>query len=411
MILTIDRLGHLGDGIAAGPVFVPMTLPGEVVEGDVTGDQMPAPRIVTPSTDRVRPPCPHFKSCGGCALQHASDGFVESWKAGIVRSALAAHGLDAPIQKVETSPARSRRRAVFAGRRTKKGAMVGFHARASDAVIEIPNCQLLLPQIVDLIPGLAGLTQIGTSRKAELALTVTWSDAGADVAVRGGKPLDGPFRAELAGFADRNRLARLTWDGDLIAERHPPVQRFDGITVTPPPGAFLQATHQGQAALLDAVTRAVGPARRVVDLFAGCGTFALPLARRAMVHAVEGSSDMLAALDTGWREAAGLKQVTTEARDLFRRPLLPIDLRPFDAAVIDPPRAGAEVQTVQLAASTIPRIAALSCNPVTFARDARVLTDAGFVLDWIDVIDQFRWSPHIELAARFTRSHMASRAR
>ncbi len=411
MILTVDRLGHLGDGIAAGPVYAPLTLPGEVVEGDMTGDRMSAPRIVTPSPDRVRPPCPHFKSCGGCALQHASDEFVASWKAGIVRSALAAHGLGVPILKVETSPPKSRRRAVLAGRRTKKGAIVGFHARASDTVIEVPNCQLLLPQIVDLIPVLENLTQIGTSRKAELALTVTWSEAGADVVVKGGKPLDGRFRTELASFAVKNGLVRLTWDDDLIAERHPPVQRFDGIAVIPPPGAFLQATHHGEAALLAAVTRAVGPAKRIVDLFAGCGTFALPLARRAQVHAVEGSPDMLSALDTAWREATGLKRVTTEARDLFRRPLVPLELKRFDAAVIDPPRAGAKAQIAELAASGIPRIAAVSCNPVTFARDAKTLIDAGYSLDWVEVIDQFRWSPHVELAARFTRSHMASKAR
>jgi 23S rRNA (uracil1939-C5)-methyltransferase len=187
----------------------------------------------------------------------------------------------------------------------------------------------------------------------------------------------------------------------VIALRTAPVQRFGRALVTPPPGAFLQATEHGEAALLAAVTEAVGPARRIADLFAGIGTFALPLAERAEVHAVEGDPAMTAALEKGWRQAQGLKRLTVEARDLYRRPLDADELKGFDAVVIDPPRAGAEAQTVALAGSGVPVIAAVSCNPVTFARDARVLIAAGYVLDWVQVVDQFRWSAHVELAARF----------
>ncbi|MBV0913543.1 class I SAM-dependent RNA methyltransferase [Anianabacter salinae] len=401
--LTIERLGHLGDGIASGPVFVPLTLPGERVAGEIDGDRMPSPRIVTPSPQRVSPPCGHFKTCGGCALQHASDGFVADWKAEVVCTALAAQGLDAPIRGVHTSPPASRRRATLSGRRTKKGALVGFHARASDVIVDIPGCTLLLPQIVALRPVLEGLTILGGSRKAELGFAITWSDLGADIAVWGGKPLDGPLRAALAVEVGKHGLARLTWDGEWIAERAPPVQSMDGIAVVPPPGAFLQATVEGEDALRRAVEEAVGPARRIVDLFAGCGTFALPLSRGAEVLAVEGDAALLAALETAWRKAQGLRTIRQEKRDLFRRPLLPDELAGYDAVVIDPPRAGAEAQMDQIAASDVPVVAAVSCNPVTFARDARRLVSAGYRIDWIDVVDQFRWSPHVELVARITR--------
>ncbi len=403
MKLRIDRLGHLGDGIAPGPVYVPLTLPGEEIEGAVDGGRIATPRIITPSRDRVAPRCRHFKTCGGCALQHAADAFVESWKADQVRSALAAHGLAAPIRAVHTSPPGSRRRAVLSGRRTKKGAQVGFHARASQVIVDIPDCRVVAPEIIALLPELETLTRLGASRRSELSLTVTMTGAGADLSVTGGRDADGALRADLGSFAGRAGLARLTWNKETIAQVRPPVQSFDGIACVPPPGAFLQATREGEAALLRSVREAVCDAGRVADLFAGCGTFALPLARQAEVHAVESAPEMLQALDAAWRHSEGLKRVTTEARDLFRRPLLPADLAGFDAIVIDPPRAGAEAQAHQIAASAVRYVAFVSCNPVTFARDAAILAERGFRLDWIDVVDQFRWSPHVELAARLSR--------
>ncbi len=405
MTWTIQRLGHRGDGIAEGPVFAARTLPGEEIDGELEGDRVAAPRILLPSPERAKAPCRHYGGCGGCALQHASNGFVTEWKADLVRSALAAHDLPAPIRDISVSPPRSRRRATFSGRRTKKGALVGFHARASDTIVETPDCQLVLPEIAVRLPVLESLVRFGASRRAELSMLVTWSRSGADLAVRGGLPLDGPLRAQLALFAGTSGLARLSWDGDIIAEAHAPIQSFDGIEMAPPAGAFLQATAEGEAALRRSVHEAVGDADRIVDLFAGCGTFALPLARQAEVHAAEADSDSLRALDRAWRFAEGLRKVTTEVRDLFRRPLLPEDLMRFGAAVIDPPRAGGEAQFKALAQAKIPRIAAVSCNPVTFARDAAVLTRAGYRLEWIDVVDQFRWSPHVELAALFVTAN------
>jgi 23S rRNA (uracil1939-C5)-methyltransferase len=404
--VTIRRLGLHGDGVAEGPVYVPRTLPGEVVAGDVAGQTMPEPKIITPSSRRVSPPCRHYKSCGGCQLQHADDAFVAAWKVDVVRNALKTHGLEPHFPPIVTSPPRSRRRAGLAARRTKKGALVGFHGRASDTITPIPECQLLMPDLLAALPVAEALALAGGSRKATLSVMVTYSDQGLDVAVSDGKPLDGPLRLHLASICEAKGLARLTWRDEVIAMRALPVQSFDGIAVTPPPGAFLQATEHGQAALTDAVRRIVGDARQVFDLFAGCGTFALPLARQAEVHAVEGDGDMLAALDSGWRHADGLKKVTTERRDLFRRPLMPDELAKAQAIVIDPPRAGAEAQIAEIARSHRPPLAYVSCNPQTFARDAATLVSAGYALDWVQVVDQFRWSPHIELAARFSATHM-----
>lgn len=404
MQLTIERLGHLGDGIAQGPdgpVYVPQTLPGEVIEGDLQGDRLTGQRIVTPSPDRVKPPCPHARTCGGCLMQHASDGFVAEWKQGIIRGALAGQGIEADLRPILTSPAQSRRRATLAGRKTKGGTLMGFHARASDMLVSVPNCKLLDPALVAAFPALEGLIRIGGTRTTELSLTVTRSLAGPDVAVTGGKELDQTLRLDLARACEAGGIARLTWNDETVAFAAPPVQRFGTALVTPPPGAFLQATPQGEAALVTAMRAAIGPARRVIDLFAGCGTFSLPLAEQAEVHAVEGLAALTTALDKAARATPGLRRVTTETRDLFRRPLEPDEFKGIDAVVIDPPRAGAEAQTECLARARVPVIAAVSCNPATFARDARILLGAGYRLDWVQGVDQFRWSSHVELAARF----------
>ena len=402
--LTIERLGHLGDGIARGPVFVPLTLPGEEVEGVVEADRMDAPRITRPSADRVRPPCTHFRSCGGCTLMHAADPFVADWKAAVIATALAAHGLEAPMRPAATSPPRSRRRAVLAGRRTKKGALVGFHARHSDVIVALTECYVLAPPLFALIPTLAEITQLGGSRSATLSFALTLTETGIDCAVTGGKPLDGDLRAALPRF--RDRIARLTWGDEPGYADVTPTLHFGPVAVAPPPGAFLQATSEGEAALRSAVAEALAGATRIADLFAGCGTFALPLATRAPVHAVEGAEEMTTALGHAVRHAQGLKTVTVETRDLFRRPLYPDELKGIDGLVIDPPRAGAEAQVAQIAAAQVPRVALVSCNPVTFARDAAALVAAGYRLNWVQPVDQFRWSPHVELVASLSLPHL-----
>ncbi|WP_136443347.1 class I SAM-dependent RNA methyltransferase [Pacificoceanicola onchidii] len=400
-VITIERLGHKGDGIAPGPIFVPGALPGEEVSGDIVNGVMAKPSIVTPVPERVKASCAHAKSCGGCQLQHASDAFVENWKTDIVARALDAHGLSTDIRACVTSPAQSRRRARFSARRTKKGALAGFHQKASDIVVSVPNCQLVTPALAGSLPMVEALAILGASRKSELSVLVTESLGGLDVFVSGGKDVDTQLRVALSDLARKFDLARLAWDDEVITRR-PAYQRFGTADVVPPPGSFMQATAAGEAALLEAVREALGAMgknAKIADLFAGCGTFALPLARDMRVHAVEGEKSMVQALDHGWRNAEGLKHVTHEARDLFRNPLMLDELDRLDGVVIDPPRAGAEAQIAEIARAKVPRVAHVSCNPVTFARDCATLVQAGYTLDFVQVVDQFRWSTHVEVAA------------
>ncbi|WP_371038825.1 class I SAM-dependent RNA methyltransferase [Rhodosalinus sp. FB01] len=403
--VRIERLGRLGDGLGDGLV-VPGALPGELVEGEEADGALGEVRILEPSADRVAPPCPHARRCGGCRLQHASDALVAGWKADLVRAALARHGLAPGIASVETSPAASRRRAALSARRTKKGALAGFHVKGSDEIVPVPGCRVLHPDLLAALPLAEALARLGASRKGELTVAVTRTEAGLDVAASGGKAADGPMRAALADIVHAHDLARLSWEGEVIAMARPPVLQMGRARVVPPPGAFLQATADGEAALLAAVRAGLGPARRAADLFAGCGTFARPLAEGAEVHAVEADAAMLAARDAGWRGAPGLKRVTTEPRDLFRDPLLAPELGEFDGVVIDPPRAGAAAQMAELAAARVARVAHLSCTPATFARDAATLVAAGYRMGPVRVVDQFRWSSHVELVAGFEAPHI-----
>ncbi len=404
--VTITRLGRQGDGLArlgGQDLFVAGALPGETVEGIPENGRIPAPRIMTPSASRVAPPCPHARSCGGCALQHAADEFVAAWKREQIERALKGHGIAATVLPPVTSPPRSRRRATLAGRRTKKGTTVGFHARRSDRIVEIPGCILLHPDLMATLPALHALTRAGGSRKGEVLFALTRSEAGVDVAARGGRDLDAGLLQQLAAIAREARLARLTWNEEPVVQIAPPAQRFGPARVVPPPGGFLQATAEGEAALVGAVLEDTAGATRVADLFAGAGTFSLPLARHRAVTAVESDAAALAALDRGWRETPGLKPVATEQRDLFRRPLLAAELARFDAVVLDPPRAGAAAQCRELATSPVGRIVHVSCNPASFARDAATLLAGGYRIGPVLPVDQFRWSPHVELVATFTR--------
>lgn len=395
--MIVETLTKEGQGRTADGTLIPRTLPGEEVEQTETGT-----RILTPSPNRVAAPCRHFKTCGGCAVQHMSDAAVAEWKQDVVRTALRNQGLPEDLAGIETSPANSRRRAKLTGRRTKKSAAVGFLRAGSDMLVEVPDCQLLSPALIAGFPAAQALTAMVCSRKGEVALTLTETLSGLDVLLTADRALDGPLRLDLAQVAQDHGLARLTYGDEVIAQRHPPALAFGRARVVPPPGAFLQATQHGEQALIRAVRTAIGPAKRVADLFSGCGTFSLPIAEGAEVHAVESDAAMLTALDTGWRNAQALKRITTERRDLFRRPLEVDELAKFDAVVIDPPRAGAEAQTTALATAKRPVIAMVSCNPASFARDARVLTQAGYTMDPPQVIDQFRWSAHVELVTRFT---------
>lgn len=402
--ITIDTLGAAGDGIAPGPIYAPFTLPGEVVEGEIINGRMDAPKIVMPSSDRVSAPCPHFRRCGGCAVQHASDSYVADWKRQQIIDALAARGITGvDVRETITSPAQSRRRATFAARRTKKSVQIGFHGRKSDEIIPLTTCVVVHPDLLAAFPAIEACARLGASRKSALRATVTRTENGLDLAIEGGKPLEKQSLLDAAALAEAHDLARLTWNGETLVTRRPPHQRIGPALVAPPPGGFLQATQQGETALLDAAREAIGAPSKLIDLFSGSGAFSIPFADRTEVHAVEGEGALLAALTKGWKAVGGLARVTTEVRDLFRRPLLAEELNAYAAAIIDPPRAGAKAQMEQLATSTIPTIASLSCDAGSFARDARTLIDGGYTLNWAQPVDQFRWSPHVEIAAKFSR--------
>ncbi len=402
--VTIATLGAQGDGVTADGLFVPGALPGEVVRINATGHRASLVDIVKPALERVVPVCPQFGACGGCSLQHAGDGWLADWKRDLVARALAARGIEGvAIGETLTSPPRSRRRMVFTGRRTRKGAVVGLHGKASGGIVAISDCTLCQPPIVAALPALEELVVAGASRKGEIRLAVTATPAGLDVAVTDGKPVEGPLYGELVAIAATTDFARLTWQGEPVVTRRAPSLPMGLARTAPPPGGFLQATAEGELALVVSVRKAIGAARTVADLFAGSGTFALPLAETAEIRAVESDAAALEALDAAWRQAPGLKRIVTETRDLLRRPLLAREFKGTDAVVIDPPRQGARVQTEQLALSDVPCIAAVSCNPATFARDARILIDGGFTLEWVQPIDQFRWSPHVELVAGMRR--------
>jgi 23S rRNA (uracil1939-C5)-methyltransferase len=400
-VVNVEALNVRGEGVA-GELRIPRSLPGEIVTGRVENGRIDAPRIVTPSPDRVAPPCPHFRRCGACSLQHARDGFVAVWKAQVVRDALARVGIGAEIARVETSPAGTRRRAALAGRKTKKGAQVGFHVARGAEIVAIPSCRVLRADILAALPTLEALTRVAAPRGAEIGLHVTATETGLDLAVTGAKPWDRATMEAVAPLAPA--FARATWNGEPALQQMAPVVAFGPARVTPPPAAFLQATAEGEAALVASTARTLTDASRVIDLFSGCGTFTFPAARSAAVHAVEGDGAALGALAQAARHATGLRPITTERRNLARAPVTTKELGAYDVAILDPPRAGAAAQVDELARADLRAIAAISCKPATFARDAATLVAAGWRMGPVTVVDQFRWSAHIELAATFTRA-------
>jgi 23S rRNA (uracil1939-C5)-methyltransferase len=406
--LEIQRLGAQGDGVAdhdGRQVFVPLALPGETVAAEVNTDRATITEILTPGPDRHPPRCAHYGDCGGCSLQHLNDAPYLAFKREQVVTALSFQKIDAPVDPIISINPRTRRRAVFAAHRAGKQIHIGFHSRRSHRIVPIRDCAVITPGLLALLPKLEPLAAITAPPKDALTITATETVTGFDIALAGvprGFPADGRVRAvQLAGGLG---LARLSINGEVVMERTAPTLRAGAALLTPPPGGFLQACSESEATMLSLVREAVGDARKVVDLFAGAGTFSLPLASTATVHAAENDEAALASLDRAARKAQGLKPVTIEKRDLFRRPLTRDDLKRFDAAVIDPPRAGAEAQTRELAASSIKRIAMISCNAQTFARDLSLMLATGYRITRITPIDQFLWSPHVEIVAQLRKS-------
>jgi 23S rRNA (uracil1939-C5)-methyltransferase len=408
--IAIARIGHRGDGIAdtpAGPIYVPYTLPGEIVEVESWPghpDRRHLIRVDVASPERIAPVCPHFGTCGGCALQHWSAARYRDWKRALVVEALAQAGLDAPVAGLIDAHGEGRRRAVFHARRGTHDVLeVGFAALRAHHLVAIDRCPVLAAALAGSIEAAWAIAETLEREKKPLDIQVTATEAGLDVDVRGSGPLTTARGGELARIAERHRLARLTRHGELVSQRAAPAVTIGRARVLLPPGAFLQTTAAGEAALAALVVAHCEGAGRIADLFAGVGPFALRLAEHGRVTAADNDSEAVAALKRAAAATQGLKPVETQLRDLFRRPFVPVELKGFDVVVFDPPRQGAQAQARELAASAVPRVVAVSCNPATFARDARILVDGGYRLVAVTPVDQFLYSAHVELVARFER--------
>jgi 23S rRNA (uracil1939-C5)-methyltransferase len=408
--LSIKRLGHRGDGVTdgpTGPIYVPYTLPGEIVEVEAWQghpDRRHLLAVERPSSERIAPICPHFGVCGGCALQHWREDRYRAWKRDLVATALSQVGLSTEVDALVDAHGEGRRRAVFHARRTTHGILqVGFAALHAHHIVGIDHCPILAPGLKGAI-AIAWAIAEGLALEAKpLDIQVTATESGLDVDVRGSGPLSPQRLTALANLAERHRIARLTRHGELVAQRAKPTVRMGRAAVPLPPGSFLQATAEGETALTHLVTARVGSAKNVADLFAGVGPFALRLAERARVIAVDADEAAVSALREASTTTSGLKPIDAIRRDLFRQPLVAQELARLDAVVFDPPRQGAEQQAHQLARSSVPRVVAVSCNQTTFARDAKILESGGYRITAVTPVDQFRYSAHVEIVACFVR--------
>ncbi|KQT88054.1 class I SAM-dependent RNA methyltransferase [Aurantimonas sp. Leaf443] len=403
-IVTIERLATKGDGVAAGSgLFVPFTLPGERVSVEREARRARLLSVIEASPERVEPPCPHFGACGGCDLQHASDDLYRAFKRGLVADALAREGVSAEVAPLVPCAPASRRRVTLTAVRAGGRVLLGYNAALTNTVVAIETCPISLPAIVAALPALRRIAALLVDRKRPLRLTVTHTASGLDVSAEDARKLDDKVRQDAISQTLADGLARLSVAGEILVEQRPVLVSVGPHLVPLPPGAFVQAVAATEAAMADLVTAHLSGARRVADLFAGFGAFGLRLAHHAAVHAVEGEAKPLEALTATVRQTPGLKPVTTEKRDLFRRPVTAKELNRFDALVFDPPRAGAEAQAREIAASNLSRVAAVSCNPVTLARDLSILTQAGFAVTSATPFDQFLWSHHVEAVALLER--------
>jgi 23S rRNA (uracil1939-C5)-methyltransferase len=408
--LTIARLGHRGDGVAdtaAGPVYVPYTLPGETVTVEpVAGhpDRRHLDHVDRPSHERSVPICKHFTQCGGCAMQHWSLAEYHLWKRGLVAEALEHAGVLAPLASLIDAHGQGRRRAVLHARRGARDLLeVGFTAPRAHHIVAIDRCPILEPALDGAIPAAWAIAEILKPADKPLDIQVTATESGMDVDVRGSGPLSAGRTTQLAGVADKHRLARITRHRELVAQAAQPLLKVGRAQVPLPPGAFLQATAAGEATLARLVLEHAGVAKRVTDLFCGIGTFALRLAERARVTAADSEANAIKALERAAANTSGLKPIECQVRDLFRRPLMATEFKSFDAVVFDPPRQGAEAQARELVKSAVPVVIAVSCDATSFARDARILVNGGYKLVSVTPVDQFRYSFHVEMVGKFEK--------
>jgi 23S rRNA (uracil1939-C5)-methyltransferase len=408
--LTIDHVGHRGDGVAAGgdgPVYIPGTLPGEAVEVEpVPGqpDRRHLLAIEKSSAERVAPICPHFGVCGGCALQHWQETPYRVWKRSLVVEALRQAGIEAPVGELVDAHGDGRRRVVFHARRSNQGILeVGFSAARAHRLVAIDRCPVLAKSLDGALKAAWAIAEELTPANKPLDIAATATDEGLDIDVRGSGPLKATLTGALARIATQHDLARLTRHGELIVQARTPTLRIGAATVPLPPAAFLQATAAGEATLSALAGAATAGAKSIADLFAGVGPFALRLAATARILAADDDDQALAALKRAAATTPGLKPVTTERRDLFKNPLVTAELDRFDAVAFDPPRQGAQAQSRELARSRVPIVVAVSCDAGTFARDMRFLIDGGYRLAAVTPVDQFRYTPHLEIVARLDK--------
>jgi 23S rRNA (uracil1939-C5)-methyltransferase len=408
--LLIDHVGQRGDGVCftgGESLFVPYTLGGETVEaGPVAGhpDRRRLSRIVDASPERIDPFCSYFGACGGCAIQHWQPAAYRAWKRRIVVETLEHAGIACEVGELIDAHGAGRRRITVHARRGDDGELrTGFAAASSHAIVAIDDCPILDPALRGALDAARALAEALKPTNKPLDIQVTAASNGLDVDVRGSGPLTTSAIATLSALAQQHGLARLTRHGELVLMRTPPVIEIGAARVVLPPGSFLQATVAGEEALATLVSGHCKRAKHVADLFCGVGPFALRLATKARVSAFDSDAVAVAALAKAAASASGLKPIKAEARDLFRRPLMPQELRDYDTVVLDPPRQGAQAQVKQLAAGKIPVVIAVSCNVATFARDARALIDGGYKIGTVTPVDQFRHTPHVELVACFTR--------
>jgi len=400
--LLIEKLGAQGDGLAEtarGPVYVPFTLPGETVTVEIKGQRGRLLEVDQPSPLRVEPKSRHFGTCGGCSMQHLAADAYADWKREKVVRALATAGLEAEVDAMVRCPVASRRRVTLSAQRIAGRIQLGFNAAQSHQIVEIQECAVAVPEIVAALNDLRQLATILASGPKPFRLTVTATRTGLDIAAEDVGRIEEGKRRKLIEFCLAKGFARLSSAGEIIVEREKPVVMFGSVPVVIPPGGFLQATEQAEQVMANLVQEHLAGAKYVADLFAGSGTFALRLASASRVHAVESEGTALSALDEAARHASGLKPVKAEKRDLFRRPLTAKELSVFDGLVFDPPRAGAEAQSEQIARSTVRKVAAVSCNPGTLARDLAILTQGGYRIVRVVPVDQFLWTAHVEVVA------------
>jgi 23S rRNA (uracil1939-C5)-methyltransferase len=404
-IVVIESIGHRGDGVATthdGPLYVPFALPGERVAVERDGPRGRIVEILVPSPERVAPLCRHFGTCGSCALQMLPLDATRKLKRDFVVAALKQRGLAPHVEKTIGVPPASRRRAGLTVLRVGGRLIFGYHERLSHNVVDIEECPVLAPALQARLEDIRALAEPLVLGRKSTRLTVLLTRNGLDVAIEGVPP-DARAIARLSEVAAARGVARLSVDGEPIVTLAEPTLDIAGVALTPPPGAFVQASAEAEAAMIALVTEHLSDAKRVADLFSGVGTFALALARRSTVRAVEADAAALAALTQATRRASGLKPITTETRDLFAHPLAPQELEKLDGVVFDPPFAGAKAQTEALAQSKVPLVAAVSCNPGTFARDAKILVDGGYRLERVVPIDQFVYSAETEVVGLFAR--------